>query len=129
MAALRRGRVLVTNWHVFETQGVQHDGAGARVVKAGVREVTQERITISDKTTTARGTRYLTAKDLERQVNAGMLTVLDEELDAQGNLRRVSVESVRYVESDTAWIGRVLGRDIGSKQNILVLWQKLKLKQ
>jgi type III restriction enzyme len=32
----------------------------------------------------------------------------------------VFVESERYVESDTALINRVLGRDVGGKQNILV---------
>ena len=33
----------------------------------------------------------------------------------------VVVEETRYVESDTRWIQRVLGKDVGGKQNILVL--------
>ena len=36
-------------------------------------------------------------------------------------LKKVDVESVRYVESDTALINRVLGREVGGKQNILVM--------
>ena len=31
------------------------------------------------------------------------------------------VRSRRYVESDTALINRILGRDIGGKKNILVM--------
>ena len=51
---------------------------------------------------------------------AGLLTVLEEEQDKQGSLKKVKVESVRYVESDTALVNRVLGREVGGKQNILV---------
>ena len=52
----------------------------------------------------------------------GSLTVLDAETDPKtGALKKVFVESARYVESDTALLQRVLGRDIGGKKNILVL--------
>lgn len=120
MPDLTRGRVLVTNWHVFEPQAVQTGGESARVVKAGVPVRTRETVTIGDKTATARGKRYLSLEDLNRQVAAGLLTVIGEERDSQGNLRRVQVETIKYVESDTAWINRVLGREVGGKQNILV---------
>src|SRR5260370_14495262 len=50
-----------------------------------------------------------------------MLTVLEEEREKGGNLKRVKVESARYVESDTALINRVIGREVGGKQNILIL--------
>src|SRR5207249_5920965 len=73
------------------------------------------------KATTARGKRYRSPAELDRQVAAGLLTVLNEERDSQGNLKQVFVESVKYVESDTALINRVLGREIGGKQNILVM--------
>jgi hypothetical protein len=46
------------------------------VVNAGRPVLTRETITIGAKTTTARGTRYLTPQDFERQVAAGLLTVL-----------------------------------------------------
>lgn len=79
MSLLTQGRVLVTNWHVFEPQAIQTGGVGARVTKAGVEVRTKETITIGPKTTTARGTRYLTLDDLERQVAAGLLAILGEE--------------------------------------------------
>ena len=44
-----------------------------------------------------------------------------EERETDGSLKKVKVESVRYVESDTALLNRVLGREIGGKQNILVM--------
>jgi type III restriction enzyme len=118
---LTQGRVLVTNWHVFEPQSIQTGGVGARVMKAGVEVRTKETITISSKTTTARGTRYLTLEDFERQVGAELLTVLDEEREKDGTLKKVTVESRRYVESDTALVNRILGREVGGKQNILVM--------
>jgi type III restriction enzyme len=121
MPLLSQGRVLVTNWHVFEPHSMQVGGVGSKVTKAGVPVRTKETITIGAKTTTARGTRYLTLKDFERQRDAGMLSVVDEERDKDGSLKRVKVESVRYVESDTALLNRVLGREIGGKQNILVM--------
>src|SRR6266581_1219142 len=88
MPLLTQGRVLVTNWHVFEPQSVQSGGVGGKVIKAGVPVRTRETITIGPKTTTARGNRYLTLKDYERQVSAGMLTVLDEERDKDGSLKK-----------------------------------------
>src|SRR5205823_1531459 len=93
----------------------------AKVTKAGVPLRTRETITIGAKTTTARGSRYLTWDDYQRQVAAGLLEVLEEERDKQGNLKKVRVESVRYVESDTALVNRILGREVGGKQNILVM--------
>jgi len=121
MTMLRQGKLLVTNWHVFEPQAVQTAGVSSKVNKSGVAVRTRETITIGAKTTTARGSRYLTQKDLNSQIAAGILSVLEEERDKQGNLKKVRVEAVRYVESDTALITRVLGRDIGGKQNILVM--------
>jgi type III restriction enzyme len=121
MPLLSQGRVLVTNWHVFEPQAIQTGGVGGRVSKAGVEVRTRETITISSKTTTARGTRYLTLEDFERQVAAGLLTVLEEDREKDGTLKKVTVESRRYVESDTALVNRVLGREVGGKQNILVM--------
>ncbi len=121
MPLLTQGRVLVRNWHVFEPQAIQTGGVGSRVMKAGVEVCTKETITIGSQTTTARGRRYLTLKDFERQVAAGMLTVRDEEIGKDGSLLKVTVESSRYVESDTALLNRLLGREVGEKQNILIM--------
>lgn len=120
IADLAQGRVLVTNWHVFEPQTVQTGGVSAKVTRAGVPVRVRETITIGAKTTTARGRRYLTLAELARQEAAGLLTILGEERDKQGNLTRVQVESLKYVESDTALINRVLRREIGNKRNLLV---------
>lgn len=121
MPLLVRGRVMITNWHVFEPQVPQVGGVSAKVLKAGVAVRREEWITLGPKTTTARGTRYLTAEDLTQQLNAGLMTVLDEDRDESGHLRRVRVESVRYVKSDTALVNSILGRAAGGKQNILVM--------
>jgi type III restriction enzyme len=121
MPLLTQGRLLVTNWHVFEPQNIQVAGVSAKVTKAGVPVRTRETVTLGPKTTTARGTRYLTLEDLEQQVKAGLLTVLEEQRDKSGNLKKVVVESFRYVESDTSLMNRILGREVGGKQNILVM--------
>ena len=121
MPLMTRGKVLINNWHVFEPQAMQVGGVSSKVTKAGVAVRTKETITIATKSTTARGKRYLSLEDFERQVAAGMISILEEDRDKQGNLKSVKVESVRYVESETALINRVLGREVGGKQNILVL--------
>src|SRR2546426_10402247 len=91
----------------------QTGGVSAKVSRAGVEVRIRETISIGPKTTTARGTRYLTQEDFQKQVAADLLKVIEEKRDKQGNLEKVFVESVRYVESDTALIKRVLGREIG----------------
>ena len=121
MSILTQGRVLVTNWHVFSPQVVQQGGVSAKVIKSGIKETKIETIIIGPKKTSARGHRYLTPSELNRQIAAGLLTVLKEERDKSGALKRVKVESVRYVKSDTALIGDVLGRDLGKKENLLVM--------
>jgi type III restriction enzyme len=118
---LTQGRVLVTNWHVFEPQSVQIAGVGSRVSKAGVAVRVVETISIGAKTTTARGTRYLTEKAYQRQVAAGLLRIKKEIRNKAGELVKATVESVKYVESDTSLVNRVLGREVGGKQNILLM--------
>lgn len=118
MQELKQGRVLVTNWHVFEKQSPQ---GASRVVKTGVPEIRHETIRIGDKSTTARGSRYLSLKDYEQQVMLGLIEPLREYRDEQGHLEKADVRSTRYVESDTRWLRRVLGAAFGGKQNILVL--------
>ena len=121
MPEMARGRVLIQNWHLFEPHSIQAGGVSAKVVKAGKPVRIRESITIGQKTTTARGRRYLTPEELNRQITSGLLIVRKEERDRQGNLKRVEIETLKYVESDTALLNRVLGRDVGSKQNILIL--------
>ena len=113
--------MLVNNWHVFEPQGTQTGGVSAKVVKAGVAVERDETIVIGDKTTTARGNRYLTLETLQSQIANGMIEVKSEDRDGSGNLKKVTVHSLRYVESDTALVNRIVGREVGGKQNILVM--------
>lgn len=101
MPTLTQGKVLVTNWHVFEPQTMQTGGVTSRVTRTGIAVRTKETITIGPKTTTARGTRYLTLNDYERQIATNLLTLIKEERDKDGTLKKVTVESTRYVESDT----------------------------
>src|SRR6266536_3688321 len=118
MPSLRRGRVLVKNWHEFERKGMS---AGAKVQRNGVPETFRARIKIGPKVTSGRGGRYLTVEALELQQSTGQLRVLSEKRDREGRLTEVEVEETRYVESDARLIQRLLGREVGGKQNILVL--------
>lgn len=122
MGPLSQGRVLVTNWHTFALQDANKvGGTSARVVRTGREVNVLETVRIGDKTTTARGTRYLTLADYQRQVAAGLLEVKKEETDDSGSLVKAQVASTRYVESDAAWLERVLGIKAGRRANVLVL--------
>lgn len=117
MERLRQGKVIVTNWHVFEPQSVTN-GEAAKVVKRGREVLTTETIRIGEKNDTKRGMRFLTRESLQQQIGNGLLEVVE------GNPLEdiaIKVRSRRYVESDTALVNRILGRDIGGKQNILVM--------
>jgi len=121
MSTLAQGHVLVRNWHVFEPKQTQVGGVSAKVSKAGVAQKKSETIIIGSKNTTARGSRYLTLEDFKRQVNAGLLKVLDPIPDDGENLVKARVESVRYIQSDTALLNEILGKDIGTKGNLLIM--------
>lgn len=117
MERLRQGKLIVTNWHVFEPQTVTN-GDAAKVVKRGREVLTTETIRIGEKNDTKRGTRFLTRESLHQQIANGMLEVVEGD---PAEDMAIKVRSRRYVESDTALINRILGRDIGGKQNILVM--------
>ena len=121
MSSLAQGRVLVMNWHVFEPKSAQADGQSGRVIRAGQEIRTRETIRIGAKSTTMRGSRYLTLNDLKRQVDLGLITLLGEQREPHGGLKSVTVESVRYVESDSKLVDRVLAREVGGKGNILLM--------
>jgi type III restriction enzyme len=124
MGPLSQGRVMVMNWHAFQLQDANKvGGTASKVVKTGREIQMRETIRIGEKTTTARGTRYLSPRDFQRQVATGLLEVVpgSEIHNQDGSLDRVQVVSSRYVESDTAWIHRVLGFKPGRKSGVLVL--------
>jgi type III restriction enzyme len=114
MPSLRQGRVLIKNWHEFELKGMS---AGARVQKQGRPKTFRFVVKIGERTTTGRGSRYMTEQALNLAIDQGIVHVLE---DQRPDRSQVVVEETRYVESDAKWIQRVLGRDIGAKGNILV---------
>lgn len=115
MPSLRRGRVLVKNWHEFERKGMS---AGAKVQKRGVEETFKATIKIGEKTTSGRGRRVLTELALENALEQGLIRIVEDRRPKKAEL---VVEETRYVESDAKLMQRLLGREVGGKQNILVL--------
>lgn len=114
MPSLRRGRVLVKNWHEFERKGMS---AGSKVQRNGVPETIRATIKIGPTTTSGRAGRYMTEESLGIALGRGM-KILE---DRRPRKPEVVVEETRYVESDTKLMQRLLGREVGGKQNILVL--------
>jgi type III restriction enzyme len=121
MSSLLQGRIIITNWHVFQPQSIQAGGISGKVLKAGVPVQTVETINIAAKNTSARGQRYMTLETFNALSASGGITVLSEEKEKDGTLKKVKIESTYYVESDTALVNRIIGREAGGKQNILVL--------
>jgi type III restriction enzyme len=121
MPLLSQGKVIVTNWHVFEPPAVTAGGIGSKVKRAGVAQPSREWIVIGGKTTTARGSRYMTQTALDAAIAAGELEIIREEKDDAGNLKKILVRAEKRVESDTALVSRIIGREAGGKQNILVM--------
>jgi len=120
MPRLAQGRVVVTNWHVFEPQTPNVGGEASRVVRTGQRVVRRERAQIRDKTTTARGSKYFTLTDYNRLIASGDMIEVSADRDSTGELVGALVERTYWFESDAALVARVLGKSSG-KQNLLVL--------
>src|ERR1700694_5904402 len=114
MPDLRKGRVLVKNWHEFELKGMQ---AGSKVQKNGQARTVRAVVKLGERTTTGRGGRYMTEQALELAATQGTVRILK---DLRPGQPEVVVEETRYVESDARWIDRVLGKEVGGKRNILV---------
>ena len=96
----------------------ERQGEQGRRRRCGRRET----ITIGGKTTTARGTRYLTQTTLDAAGRRGHARrARGGPRRRRATSRRSRASRSRYVESDTALVNRVLGREVGGKQNILVM--------
>ena len=121
MKLLTQGRVIVKNWHVLERQARTPAIRWLRSTGRASKEKRNETILIGTKTTTARGKRYMTPEMLTALLATGGIVVKKENFDEQGILKSVEVQTVRYVESDTSLVNRIIGREVGSKQNILVM--------
>ncbi|MFY9345990.1 MAG: type III restriction endonuclease subunit R [Planctomycetota bacterium] len=117
---LRQGRVLVTNWHNLEPQAVKVGDTPARVSRAGRKVERLETIVVGERVTTARGNRYMTPVAIAVAARSGDLEIREEIKDRDGRLIKVKAVAHDYVESDQALVQRVLGREAGKKQNVLV---------
>lgn len=120
MPLLAKGRLLVTNWHVYERRESNVGEVSAKVLRTGQRITKTETVRISETSKTGRGIRYLSLEEFRRQRDADLIEVLEEELDGAGNLKSAKIRAERWVESDDAVLARVLGRDLGKKENLLV---------
>ena len=81
-----------------------------------------ETITIGAKTTTARGRRYLTPEELERQIARRARWTVDRARTATGTATcaRSGWSPCATWRATPRWSNRVLGREVGGKQNVLV---------
>ena len=86
MERLRQGKILVTNWHIFEPQSLTN-GDAAKVVKRGREVLTTETIRLGDKNDTRRGTRFLTRETLRQQIGNGLLEVVKGDPDQDESLQ------------------------------------------
>jgi type III restriction enzyme len=120
MLPLCQGRVLVHNWHVFELQDESSVGGdSARVVRRGREQRERRKVRIAEKSTTARGARYMTLDSYEKARLLGLLEVVGETRGKEGALVEAEVIETRWVESDAKWLKRVL-QDGARKRNIMV---------
>ena len=121
MPTLAQGRVIPYNWHIFEPRGIETGGTAAKVNKAGVRKEITTTVLIGRKNTTTYRSRYMTAASLEAGTAAGEIQVVKgSEVYEGGHLKSVQIREAKYIESETALVNRVLGKEVGGKRNILV---------
>lgn len=113
MPDLRRGEVFVTNWHGLERQSVRDvNGQTARVVKRGTAVEVRRTIKI---------TAAMPAAEIERQALLGTFAIESIERRADGTPKAYVVRDTEYLESDAAFVKRVLGGRKGRSSAILVM--------
>jgi len=63
----------------------------------------------------------MTDASLKAGMAAGTIQVVEgSEVYEAGHLKSVQIEEAKYIESETALVNRVLGKEVGGKRNILV---------
>jgi type III restriction enzyme len=113
MTELRRGEVFVTNWHNLERRETRDvNGQGGRVVKRG-QEVQKAR--------TIKVTATLSADEIRHQATVGAYEILSVETKRDGSPKAFNVRETQYLESDAAFLKRLLGGRKGRSQAILVM--------
>ena len=107
MPLLTQGHVLVTKLACLSTPSFAQVGGTTASAKGRHQSKTRGNHNHRAEKHDDHGTRYL-APQLQRQVDAGLLTVLGEEYDSTGSLKRIRVDFERYFKSDAALINYVL---------------------
>lgn len=115
MPELRQGDVIVTNWHGLELQERSDvNGQAARVVRRGVPIEHERRIKIGGKD-------GISEADIRHAAAMGAYTIVGEIRDRHGVLGGFRVQETRYVESERAFVNRILKNRRGRSSAILVL--------
>jgi type III restriction enzyme len=115
MSELRHGDVIVTNWHILERQELGDvNGQSAKVVKRGEPIERERRLKIGGKD-------ELSEADIRHAAAMGAYSIVEEIRDRQRHLSGFRVKDTRYVESDAAFVKRVLGARRGRSSAILVM--------
>lgn len=113
MTELRRGEVFVTNWHNLERRETRDvNGQGARVVKRG---------TPIEKFRTIKVGATMTAEQIRHQAAVGAFEIVSVENKRDGTPKAFNVKETQYLESDAAFLKRVLGGRKGRSSAILVM--------
>jgi type III restriction enzyme len=115
MPQLRQGDVIVTNWHVLAKQQLGDvNGQSAKVVKRGQPIERERRLKIG-------GKEELSEADIRHAAAMGAYSILEELRDRQGQITGFRVSETQYVESDNAFVKRILGARRGRGSAILVM--------
>jgi type III restriction enzyme len=113
MTELRRGEVFVTNWHNLERRETRDvNGQGGRVVKRGQAV---------EKIRTIKVTAAVSAEQIRHQATVGVFEIVGEEKKRDGSPKAFTVKETQYLESDAAFLKRVLGGRKGRSSAILVM--------
>jgi type III restriction enzyme len=113
MTELRRGEVFVTNWHNLERRETRDvNGQGSRVVKRGQAV---------DRIRTIKVNATVTADQIRHQETVGVFEIMAVETKRDGTPKAFVVKETQYLESDAAFLKRVLGVRKGRSSAILVL--------
>jgi type III restriction enzyme len=115
MPQLRQGDVIVTNWHILGKQQLGDvNGQSAKVVKRGQPIERERRLKIGGKD-------ELSEADIRHAAAMGAYSILEELRDRQGQITGFRVSETQYVESDAAFVKRILGDRRGRGSAILVM--------
>jgi type III restriction enzyme len=115
MMDLRKGDVIVANWHLLDRRELGDvNGQSARVVKRGEPIECERRIKIG-------GKEALTEFDIRHTAALGAYSIVEEIRDRRGVITAFRVKETQHVESDVAFVKRVLGTRRGRSSAILVM--------